>query len=411
MSQTSLFFLLFMVGLLMVQGFFSMMEMACVSFNPVKLAYLLSKNNLRAKWLNHLLAQPSRLFGTTLVGVNAAMQFGSECTRRLFESWSLPVDYAPLTQVLLVLIFAELCPMIAARRCNEHVAMLGMPLLRVFVFICRPIIALLDSVNWLINLAFGAQGTRSERYLSREDMEQAISQPGDISGFREGEDPVIGRLFSLKMMKAQQIMEPFSRFMFAKDNLDVKGLKKVMGMESVPFVCLHGGRKNHITGVLYTRDLVTLKGETQIAEAMRSPWFITPHTPLLSLISSFKTNKQSLAIVVDRKGRPTGIVTFDAIIDAIFDIKDQWRLLGSHARSTDVFIHRRFLFETTIADIEAEIGVQLPEKNKSMTIEELMESHLRHPVEPQDVVTIGAFRLSAIKDPQLLAKTILLESV
>ncbi|PCI78645.1 hypothetical protein COB21_00245 [Candidatus Aerophobetes bacterium] len=411
MDNSALFFLLAIASLLVIQGFFSMMEMACVSFNPVRLAFLLSKNNKSARWLNHLLSEPTRLFGTTLIGVNAAMQFGSECARRLYVSWSLPADYAPITQVLLVLLFAELCPMIAARRCSEHVVMLGMPLLRVCVFICRPIIAVLDGMSRLINFCLRIEGSSSERYLSRDDIEQAISQPINISGFKEGEDPVMSRLFSLKNMRAKQVIEPFSRFIFAAQHLAVKDLKSIIGLESVPFVCLYSGKKTHITGVVYTRDLVNLDGNDRLSEMSRSPWFITADTPLLSLISSFKTNKQSLAIVVDRKGRPVGMVTFDAIIDALFDIKDAWHALSSYGTANNVFVHRRFLFEAKVFAIEKEVGVKLPCKNKNWSLEELVQSHLKHPIEIHDIVVIGRFKFSAVQDTTLLGKTILIESV
>ena len=56
-----------------IQGFFSLFEMACVSFNRVRLQYYVSIGSHRASWLNYLLKRPSRLFGTTLIGVNTAL--------------------------------------------------------------------------------------------------------------------------------------------------------------------------------------------------------------------------------------------------------------------------------------------------------------------------------------------------
>ncbi|MES2274306.1 MAG: DUF21 domain-containing protein, partial [Chlamydiota bacterium] len=67
--------------------------------------------------------RPSRLFGTTLIGINTALVFGSECARHIYESVHLDPDWAPLTQVLLVVIFGELAPMFAARRHPEQLAM------------------------------------------------------------------------------------------------------------------------------------------------------------------------------------------------------------------------------------------------------------------------------------------------
>lgn len=137
-------FLLLVILSLIVQGFYSMLEMACVSFNRVRLQFYVSQGNRRAKWLSNLLNNPTRLFGTTLIGVNATMQFGSECARRFYSSIDLSPDWAPITQIFIVLIFAELAPMFAARRYAENVVMLGIPIIYLTSFVLRPVIIVLD---------------------------------------------------------------------------------------------------------------------------------------------------------------------------------------------------------------------------------------------------------------------------
>ena len=123
-----------------MEAFFSMMEMSCVSFNKVRLQYYVSKGNIRAKWISELLNSPAKLFGTTLIGVNAALQFGSECARQFYQSLGLSPDWAALSQIFLVLILAELAPMFAARRYAEHVCMLGIPIIYVFSKVMVPLI-------------------------------------------------------------------------------------------------------------------------------------------------------------------------------------------------------------------------------------------------------------------------------
>jgi len=130
--STPVEFLILLFVCLAVQSFFSMLEMAMVSFNKVRLQYYVAKKSKRAQWLSYLLDHPARLFGTTLIGVNAMMQMGSEMARRFYLSVGISPDWAALTQTIIVLIFAELSPMLAARRYAEHVAMLGAPI----IFLC-----------------------------------------------------------------------------------------------------------------------------------------------------------------------------------------------------------------------------------------------------------------------------------
>lgn len=140
MNPSWKFFLLLILICLVVQGFFAMLEMACVSFNKVRLQYYVSKENKRALWLSYLLHHPALLFGTTLICVNTALVVGSECARRFYDSLGLSPDWAPLSQIFIVLIFAEIAPMFAGRRYAEHVAMLGIPILFFFSIILRPLI-------------------------------------------------------------------------------------------------------------------------------------------------------------------------------------------------------------------------------------------------------------------------------
>ncbi|MBM3196307.1 MAG: DUF21 domain-containing protein, partial [Chlamydiae bacterium] len=74
-------FLVFTILCLVFQAFFAMMEMAIVSFNRVRLQYFLVRGSKKAKWISRMLLDPTRLFATTLVGVNTALQIGSECSR------------------------------------------------------------------------------------------------------------------------------------------------------------------------------------------------------------------------------------------------------------------------------------------------------------------------------------------
>ncbi len=158
-----------------IQGFFAMVEMACVSFNKVRLQYYVSKENKRALWLSYLLHHPALLFGTTLIGVNTALVVGSECARRFYDSLGFSPDWAPLSQIIIVLIFAEIAPMFAGRRYAEHVAMLGIPILFFFSILLRPVIWLLDLLCRAINRLIG-KSVPAGIYLSREELQNIIEE-------------------------------------------------------------------------------------------------------------------------------------------------------------------------------------------------------------------------------------------
>lgn len=58
MNSHALYWLLLNLFSIIMLAFYSMLEMACVSFNRVRLQYYVSQGIKRAEWLNWLLQHP-----------------------------------------------------------------------------------------------------------------------------------------------------------------------------------------------------------------------------------------------------------------------------------------------------------------------------------------------------------------
>ncbi|MBM3184229.1 MAG: DUF21 domain-containing protein, partial [Chlamydiae bacterium] len=186
---------------IVLQAIFAVFEMASVSFNRVRLQYYVSQGRKRAIWLDHLLKRPSRLFGTTLIGINTALQLGSECSRRFYEAIHLNPDFAPLTQVVLVVIFAELVPLFAAMRHPEQIVMFLVPMMIALSKVLMPLTWAFDGISklghWIMR-----KPVETRLFLSREEVKTAFSE-------KEKQDEitkVTSQIFKLKSMTAKDLM-------------------------------------------------------------------------------------------------------------------------------------------------------------------------------------------------------------
>lgn len=179
MTSTALWWLFFNLLSIFLLGFYSMMEMACVSFNKIRLHYYVYKGNKRAKWLNYLLHHPFRLFGTTLIGVNVSMVVGSECAREFHSAVGLDPDLAPLSQVILVVIFGELAPMFAARLFPEYIAMMGVPLIYASAKLLSPALKLIGLISNLVNFFIKGKSHDADIFLSQEELQNILEEQGD----------------------------------------------------------------------------------------------------------------------------------------------------------------------------------------------------------------------------------------
>ena len=384
-----------------------MMELSIVSFNRVRLQFYVSKGNRRAQWLGSLLNHPTRLFGTTLIGINAAMQFGSECGRRLYASMDLNPSWAPITQVLIVLIFAELAPLFAARRYAEHVAMLGIPFLYVTSMILRPIIAILDLICRLIHSLFGVK-TPSGLYLNREDLQKAIEGRDDPQGERF--DPVLVNLFGLKSKTAKDLMEPLKEMKVISLEDTVGNLKALLSLQPLPFVPIYHKSPPNIVGLIFPRDLLRLADAAPLRNCCRFPWFIAETTSVLEIIKSFRSNNQSVAIVLGEKRQAIGILTLDAVVDEIFGDRKDWVSETHKVFGQKVFVARSFPGGALVSEVNQALGIELSNE-KELTLEQLIQKYLKRRIEDGDTVRIGQYELSIEAISLISKRTVFIRSV
>ncbi|MCI5052871.1 MAG: hemolysin family protein [Simkaniaceae bacterium] len=408
MESNWLFFGTLTILFLFVQAFYSMMEMACVSFNRVRLLHFLSQGSKKARWLSYLLSNPSRLFGTTLIGVNVALQFGSECSRRFYAGLGLSPDWAPITQIILVVLFAELSPMFAARRFPESVAMLGMRLIYYSSIVMRPFIWLLDSLCNLITRLFGLPSAPTN-YLTREELQKAIEAREERMGEEQSEefDTLVSNIFGLRNQSPRELMHPIEKITMLSSHAKVKDLKAKLQKKHLPFYPVYHESKDNITGIVYPRDLLRVPDESNLRDHARSPWFITEKNSIFQIIKQFRWNNQHLAVVLSDTGTAIGILTLDAIIDEILT-ETHPEKAKKHPR---VHVDRTYCSDTPIADINKELQIDLTHSDSVVTLEDLMTEVLGHHPSKGELIRTGDFELLVDDAPLLGDKTIIIRNL
>ncbi|MBP9840880.1 MAG: DUF21 domain-containing protein [Simkaniaceae bacterium] len=363
---------------LALQAFFAMQEMAAVSFNRVRLQYYAFKGNRRALWLSRLLHSPTTLFGTTLIGVNMAMQFGSECARRFFIGINLSPEWALLSQVIVVLIFAELAPMFAARRFPEQVAMFGMPLIFLASKILRPLIWVLGQICRLFNFFFGIN-SKGEWTLTRDELLRAMEEVGERT------DPVFVSLFAMKNKIAREVMRPLHEFPLLPIQAKVSDARALLVKKYLPFIPLYERQKKAVVSVLYVHQLFHYSHEAILQPIARNPWFITEDTSIIEILKQFRFNNESVAIVLNQVGLAQGILTLDMVVQEVFGPKGEVSLM-----SEQVMVECSFPGDTEVEEVEKKLDITLEGKG---TLIELMEQKLGRFPEKGERVEVGSYYL------------------
>lgn len=392
MNDSALFWFILTLLCIAAEAFYASVEMAIVSFNPIRLQYYIAKGNPSVRAITWLLEHPTRLFGTTLFGVNAAMQIGSECSRNLYAALNLSADWAPLTQIFLVLLVAELAPIFAARRYPEQIAMAGSGIIYYSARCMAPLIWVISTMMQSIQWLFGTEEKRFHSLISREELQMVLEmrdQEGVTQGEAEELNSLARNLFTFRDKKASDAMIPL---------IDVRGLpshatisdmrRRVQGTQEGFIPVFHRDPKQ-IIGIASSRDLILIPDDAQLCAHVRSPWFVPQDSDLMSILQQFRRNQQSVAVVLDKQGQAVGLLQLDCVLEQIFP-----NIVSPHQNNKlhHVMIDRLFPGDTPIGQINAQYGVHMP-ANEDVTLAELVEESFVHHPECGESCMVGHFQL------------------
>jgi putative hemolysin len=390
MSEAFIFILLLILSLL-CQGFFTMSEMAFVSFNRVRLAYYVEKGEERAKSLRSFLERPTALFGTTLIGVNFFLQLGSECSRRIFYHFHLDPDYAYIPQVIIVLLFAELLPMLAARAHSEQIAMFAIRPISFFSKLLKPVISIIDALSKVVSY-FLKSPMKINTSLSRDELKNLMmdSEGSPEQSEKEDLEPLIENIFHLKTKNPRDMMKPIQEVPSISYQSIVGDVRSVLSEAQSKYVLLFHKNKRNIVGIVYAQDLLNLPDSDSVKDASRSPWFVVESNSIFQVINQFRKNNQKIAVVLSSNGSVMGVLSLSSIIDEIFS----GILLNTEIsnRKVKVYVNKAFPLSTTLQELSDTLKLEIDDQ-KDLCLESLMEKKLGYPPKDKERAFFSGYEL------------------
>lgn len=359
-----------------------MMEMALVSFNKLRLQYYVSQKIKWATWISNLLKNPSKLFGTTLIGVNLANIISSECARELYASLGLSPDLAPLTQVAIVVIFGELAPMFAARSYAENVTKLGSPFLYASSILMTPLLFLVEMITKGCNLVMGGKGTDEHIFLTQDELQKVLEEHEEMPTYESDSEEfnaIAANIFSLRHKTAKELMQPIKDTAMLPSSATISEVHTLLKKEDLHFVPIYHQVKTNIIGIALPRDLIRPTSTKKVREYARPPWFVTQHTKAMELLQQFRINNQSTAVILDKKGMAVGVCDLEDVTEEIFGVRKK----ASVALKPKQVIERTFSGDMLVSEFNEMFDVVLDERGELTLSQLLTELFGHHPEEGQ----------------------------
>ena len=325
--------------LLFFSAFFSFAETALLSLNKAQLKQLLKTERKQGKRIAILKNSMDQVISIILIGSNFFNTLSSAIATALAIDLIGPQGalWATLIMFILIILFGEIIPKNIAALYPKEASLLSAPILTVLLFVFKPIAFLFSLLQKGINKIEGALWKNKDPIITEEELKTLIAL-GDKEGTLElGEKDMLYNIFELNDLRAKDIMK--HRSLIKTCNINASLHQSIEAFEKSGYsrlVVIEDSIDaiNAIQGILHFKDLLFFDSaqDFSVKSIMRKPLFIPESKSVISLLSTFKKEKQNFAVIVDEHGSNQGIITMDDILKAVFGrITDEHNTEGKNA--------------------------------------------------------------------------------
>lgn len=327
--MTEVFILL---GLMVINGLFSMSEIALVSARKTRLEQLANQGNSSARAALQLIEKPEVFLsavqvGITLISIITGLYSGEKFSKDLqpfIERIETLRPYAATistTCIVIIVTFlsiliGELVPKKIGLLNSEKIALAAAPSMLLLSKITFPIIWLLNSFSAIIFRALNIKNTKSS-VVTEEEIKALVIESAESGEIDETEQQIIERVFHLGDRSITSLMTHRSDIVW----LPLKGTMGdlVANMQNAKHSVypLCEDQIDNIKGIIQLKDMILAEKSTPLEKFIRPAVFVPDNNSAYQLMEKFKQTKVHSAFIVDEYGTLQGMITLNDILGAI----------------------------------------------------------------------------------------------
>ena len=327
--------ILFLFGLILLNGVFAMSEIALVTARRGRLQALVEGGDPGAAAALALNEDPTRFLSTVQVGITTigilSGIVGEAALAAPLGEWLVRLgverDHARLGATGLVvvvvtyfaIVFGELVPKRLGQMSAEAVARRVARPITWMAAATKPFVRLLaGSTDVLLRIA-GVRNT-SVNAVTEEEIHQLIKEGSESGVIDEQERAMVRNVFRLDDRQIASLMTPRSDIVYLDlEDPHEENLRKVLDSERSRFPVCRGGMRD-VVGIASARRLLqqNIRGEAlDIAGALEPAVYVPESLTGMELLENFRSSTSHLALVVDEYGEVQGLVTLQDLFEAI----------------------------------------------------------------------------------------------
>lgn len=323
------------IALILLNGIFSMSEMAMVSSRKFKLENAKRQGKGGAKTALDLSENPTRFLSTvqigiTLIGILVGIYSGDSLTGPVAEFFAEFPSIRPFATniattlvvigvTFLSIILGELLPKRLGMTFPEPIAIMMAKPMYFLSLVTSPFVWLLTSTNDIVLSILGIRKTAESR-VTEEEIKSIIRESAEGGEIQDIEQDIVERVFELGDRKVNSLLTYRSDITFF--NIDdtwsiVK--EKINSDKHSAYPVVEGNNIDNILGIVLLKDLFDpiVTGQLDLNSILKEPLYLNEKTSAYRVLEMFKGEKMHYGIVVDEYGATQGFVTMDDVMDAL----------------------------------------------------------------------------------------------
>ena len=326
--------ILIILFLILLNGVFSMSEIALISARKNRLETAAKKGNESAKTALDLANSPNKFLSTvqigiTLIGILTGIFSGNKITadvQNFVGSFSATKPYAEsiavgivvLTLTFFSLVLGELLPKRIGLNYPEAIAKaVAMPM-KVISILTAPFIWLLTiSTEFLLKVL--QIKPSADGKVTEEEIKAIIKEGTEGGEVQEIEQDIVERVFHIGDRKVNSLMTHRKSVVFLPLNADKNQVRDLMLKELHSIYPVYQDNYDDIVGVVNLKNIFAHFEEESfnLADIMTEAPFMMEQTTAYKALENFKKTGIHYAFVSDEYGVFQGVITLNDILEAL----------------------------------------------------------------------------------------------
>lgn len=326
--------ILLILILILLNGVFSMAEIATVSARKSKLDAAAKRGDKTAKMVLETMQSPNRFLSTvqigiTLIGVLTGIFSGEKMTDDLerffvqFKALDQNAHLLAVTSIVVIITFfslvlGELVPKRIGLANPEGIAKAMVRPMNFIGKITSPFVWLLTFTSDILIKLFGIKSSADSK-VTEEEIKAIIQEGTEGGEVQEIEQDIVERVFHLGDRTISSLMTHRNDVIFL-DIIDSKEEVRAQVEKELHSVYpVFDEEREQIIGVVLLKDLFrTINNvDFELSDLIIKPQFLMENISAYEALVHFKETKTHYGIITDEFGQTQGIVTLNDLLQAL----------------------------------------------------------------------------------------------